>query len=79
MLTYVQRPGGSDGSEMRLTLTRWERLRAGSLAHRRIGRATDRLVTTDSTRRVLLIGLIVVALLLFAQGMGVQVAHLPGR
>jgi hypothetical protein len=56
-----------------------ERLRAGSLAHRRIGRATGRLVTTDSIRRVLLIGLIVVALLLFAQGMGVQVAHLPGR
>jgi hypothetical protein len=56
-----------------------ERLRAGSLAHRRIGRATGRLVTTDSIRRVLLIGLIVVALLLFVQGMGVQVAHLPGR
>ena len=47
-----------------------ERLRAGSLAHRRIGRATDRLITTDSIRRVLFIGLIVVALLLFAQGMG---------
>ena len=45
----------------------------------RIGGATDRLVTTDSIRRVLLIGLIVVALLLFAQGMGVQVAHLLGR
>ena len=56
-----------------------ERLRAGSLAHRRIGRATDRLVTTDAIRRVLLIGLIVVALLLFAQGMGVQLAHVPGR
>ncbi len=40
---------------------------------------TDRLVTTDGIRRVILIGLIVVALLLFAQGMGVQLAHLPGR
>ena len=56
-----------------------ERLRAGSLAHRRIGRATDRLVATDAIRRVLLISLIVVALLLFAQGMGVQLAHVPGR
>ncbi len=56
-----------------------ERLRAGSLAHRRIGRATGRLVATDAIRRVLLIGLIVVALLLFAQGMGVQLAHVPGR
>ena len=56
-----------------------ERLRAGSLAHRRIGRATDRLVATDAIRQLLLIGLIVVALLLFAQGMGVEVAHLPGR
>ena len=56
-----------------------ERLRAGSLAHRRIGRATDRLVTTDAIRRVLLIGLIVVALLLFAPEVVVQLAHLPGR
>ena len=57
-----------------------ERLRAGSLAHRRIGRATGRLVATDAIRRVLLIGLIVVALLLFAQGMGVQLAPIvPGR
>jgi hypothetical protein len=56
-----------------------ERLRAGSLAHRRIGRATDRLVAADAIRRVLLIGLIVVALLLFAQEVVVQLAHLPGR
>jgi CRISPR/Cas system-associated exonuclease Cas4 (RecB family) len=54
-----------------------ERLRAGSIAHRRIGRATDRLVATDAIRRLLLIGLIVVALLLFVQGMGVQLAQVP--
>jgi hypothetical protein len=56
-----------------------ERLRAGSLGHRRIGQATDPLVAMDAIRRALLIGLIIVALLLCAQGMGVQFADLPGR
>ena len=56
-----------------------ERLRAGSFAHGRIGRATDRLVTTDAIRRVLLIGLVAVALLLFAQELGDQLTHLARR
>ena len=69
---WLRRHGNAPDADARA------RLRAGSLAHRRIGRATDRLVTTDAIRQLLLIDLIVVALLLFAQGMGVQLAHVPG-
>jgi hypothetical protein len=54
---YLQRRGTAPDVDA------MERLRAGSLAQRRIRRATDRLVTTDAIRRGLLIGLIVVALL----------------
>ena len=64
---------------MRLTLTRWSDSARGASPTDGSGAATDRPVTTDAIRRVLLISLIVVALLLFAQGMGVQLAHIPGR
>ena len=49
------------------------RLRDGSSDHRRIGRSTDRLASTEVLRRTILIGLIVVALLLLSQAVGMQV------
>ena len=50
-----------------------QRLRDGSSAHKRIGRATDHLASTEVLRSTILIGLIVVALLLLSQAVGVQV------
>jgi hypothetical protein len=54
-----------------------ERLRAGSVAHRRIGHATDRLVGLDKLRRGLLIALIVVALVTLTNISGNGLAHVP--
>ena len=47
-------------------------LRDGSSAHKRIGRTTDRLASTELLRRTILIALIVVALTLLSQAVGVQ-------
>jgi hypothetical protein len=54
-----------------------ERLRAGSVAHRRIGHATDRLVGLDKLRRGLLVVLIVVALVILTHVSGIDLAHIP--
>ena len=54
-----------------------ERLRAGSVAHRRIGHATDRLVGLDKLRRGLLIALIVLALVMLTNISGIDLAHVP--
>jgi len=53
------------------------RLRDGSSAHKRIGRSTDRLASTEALRRTLLIRLIVVALVLFWQALGVHTPEVP--
>ncbi len=54
-----------------------ERLRAGSVAHRRIGHATDRLVRLDKVRRGLLIALIVLALVMLTHVSGIDLARVP--
>lgn len=63
---YLERFGvAPDGDAIR-------RLRDGSSDHRRIGRSTDRLASTEMLRRAILMALIVVALMLLLQAVGVQ-------
>jgi hypothetical protein len=54
-----------------------QRLRQGSVAHRQIGRITDQLVNTDAVRRGLLIALVVLAVMLFTQVLGLNLAQVP--
>ena len=66
---YLERFGvAPDGDAIR-------RLRDGNSAHRRIGRTTDRLASTEVLRRTILIALIVVALMLLTHAVGVHIPH----